>query len=95
MSSKCLLHSFLIVVKIGTRTSNKIPSNTPAVKGMGGVRKHSREVGRLLLLYELFNLFAGSWSLPLPRKASVVQVLSRLPGQFPSPAASQPTIWAK
>lgn len=47
----CIL--FLIVVKIGKHTSNKIPANTPSVKGMGGVRKHWREMGRPVLLYEL------------------------------------------
>lgn len=54
----CLLNAccipFLFIAKIGKHTSTKIPANTPCAKWMGGIRKHSREMGRPVLLYELF-----------------------------------------
>lgn len=39
MSSKCSLHSFLIVVIVGKHGSNERPTTTPSVKGIGCVRK--------------------------------------------------------
>lgn len=63
----CLLNAccilFLIVVRIGKHTSNRIPASASSVKGTGGVRKHWWEMGRPVLLYEFLNLFAGSCSL--------------------------------
>lgn len=92
MSSKCFLHSFLIVVIVGKHDSNKIPTPTPSVKGTGSVRNW-REAGRPVLLYEL--LFFWVLLLPLPARPRGVQLLSRLPVQLSSPAASWPKIWAK
>lgn len=54
MSSKCFLHSFLIVVIVGKHGSNKMPTTVPSVKGTGEVRNW-RETGRPVLFYELFT----------------------------------------
>lgn len=61
VSSKCFLHSFLIVVTVRKHGSNKIPTTTPSVKGTRGVRNW-RETGKPVLLYELFT----RWVLLLP-----------------------------